>query len=576
MLNEFSLSRDRAMINFTLKYCDTSEKLLDSFGFRKVVEVFVKKLKKEEGLIYNFYLDAFGTDDQLADAMVEVFKLLTVFDINEVLKVENKYSIFFEDRNLFIELIELLYGYWRKLERFTIVRNNRLGEGLQSVRFIQANNNFNDLVLATYRRIEETVMGYQHRVYRQLIAGANAGLTLNDVNWNCPIEYRGLTTIPFIGSVVLQPPFISYTKRNTREGIFQEHFKNPLENIVLNEDDWFVYPAKVGDLLTFVYFHKDFMAHGLALANLFELAVESDYIGRKPDMIYLFGYPDGDNEKRTFYYKDKKNDILIGYANYTDEIDYFGYMKKMLLTLHNVKKIEEGHLPIHGAMVNIVLRNGKESNIVIMGDSGAGKSESLEAFRTLNQKYIKHMRVIFDDMGFLKIENDGKIKGYGTEIGAFVRVDDLESGYAFEQLDRGIFTNPDKINARVTIPISTYEIISKGYEVDIMLYANNYEDSDKKIKFYDNIEEAINIFEDGSRKAKGTTSEKGLVKSYFANPFGAIQERESNEKLVREYFHKMFDLGVQVGEINTSLAVEGKEKDGPRNAAEELFELINQ
>ena len=576
MLNEFSLSRDRAMINFTLKYCDTSEKLLDSFGFRKVVEVFVKKLKKEEGLIYNFYLDAFITDDQLADAMVEVFKLLTVFDINEVLKVENKYSIFFEDRNLFIELIELLYGYWRKLERFTIVRNNRLGEGLQSVRFIQANNNFNDLVLATYRRIEETVMGYQHRVYRQLIAGANAGLTLNDVNWNCPIEYRGLTTIPFIGSVVLQPPFISYTKRNTREGIFQEHFKNPLENIVLNEDDWFVYPAKVGDLLTFVYFHKDFMAHGLALANLFELAVESDYIGRKPDMIYLFGYPDGDNEKRTFYYKDKKNDILIGYANYTDEIDYFGYMKKMLLTLHNVKKIEEGHLPIHGAMVNIVLRNGKESNIVIMGDSGAGKSESLEAFRTLNQKYIKHMRVIFDDMGFLKIENDGKIKGYGTEIGAFVRVDDLESGYAFEQLDRGIFTNPDKINARVTIPISTYEIISKGYEVDIMLYANNYEDSDKKIKFYDNIEEAINIFEDGSRKAKGTTSEKGLVKSYFANPFGAIQERESNEKLVREYFHKMFDLGVQVGEINTSLAVEGKEKDGPRNAAEELFELINQ
>ena len=38
----------------------------------------------------------------------------------------------------------------------------------------------------------------------------------------------------------------------------------------------------------------------------------------------------------------------------------------------------------------------------------------------------------------------------------------------------------------------------------------------------------------------------------------------------------MFDLGVQVGEINTSLAVDGKEKDGPRNAAEELFELINQ
>ena len=186
------------------------------------------------------------------------------------------------------------------------------------------------------------------------------------------------------------------------------------------------------------------------------------------------------------------------------------------------------------------------------------------------------MRIVFDDMGFLKIENDGKIKGYGTEIGAFVRVDDLESGYAFEQLDRGIFTNPDRINARVTIPVSTYEIISKGYEVDIMLYANNYEDSEKKIKFFEDVDQAIDVFEAGARKAKGTTSEKGLVKSYFANPFGAIQERETNEKLVREYFHKMAEQGVQIGEINTSLAIEGKEKDGPKNAAEELFQLINQ
>ena len=38
----------------------------------------------------------------------------------------------------------------------------------------------------------------------------------------------------------------------------------------------------------------------------------------------------------------------------------------------------------------------------------------------------------------------------------------------------------------------------------------------------------------------------------------------------------MAEQGVQRGEINTSLAIEGKEKDGPRNAAEELFQLINQ
>ncbi|MDU1891361.1 MAG: phosphoenolpyruvate carboxykinase [Dysgonomonas sp.] len=577
MLHEFTLSRGRAMINFTLKYCDTKQKLLNSFGFRRVVESFIKQvLKKDEVVIYDHYIEHFGSDEEVVNSIIEVFKLLTVFDIDEVIAVDNKYSKFFEDKALFIEVTELLFAYWKRLERYTIVRNNRVGDGLQNVRFIQANDMFNELILSTGRRIQATVNGRETRIYRQSTAGANAGLTLNEVNWNCPIEYKGLASIPFISTVVFQPPYISYTKRNTRDGIFQEHQQNPLEKIVLNEDDWFVFPAKVGNMLTFVYFHKDFMVHGIGLANLFELATETEYIGKKPDMIYVFGYPDGYEEKRTFYYKDKKNDILIGYANYCDDIDYFGYMKKMLLTLHNVKQIENKSLPIHGAMVNIVLRNGKESNIIIVGDSGAGKSESLEAFRTLNENYIRHMRVIFDDMGYLKKEEDGTIKAYGTEIGAFVRVDDLDPAYAFEQLDKGVYTNMDKVNARVTIPISTYEVISKGYPVDYFLYANNYAEADKKISLSNDLDYAIKVFEDGARKAKGTTTEKGLVKSYFANPFGPVQERKATEVLVREYFKDMKEAGVKIGEMHTSLAIDGKTKDGPREAAEELFTLINE
>lgn len=576
MLQEFTLTRGRAMINFTMKYCDTKQKLLSSLGFRRVIESFIQVLKDDEPIIYNHYSKTFDTDEALANSMIDVFKLLTVFDIEEVIAVEKKYAAYFEEKDLLIEVIELLFTYWKKLERYSIVRNNMLGDGLQNVRFIQANDMFNELVLSTGRRILETINGYEQRVYRQSTAGANASLTLNDVNWNCPMEYTGLSRIPFISTVVIQPPFISYTKRNTRDGLFEEHSENPLDGIVLDENDWFIFPAKVGSMLTFVYFHKDFMVHGVGLANLFELAKESEYIGKKPDIIYVFGYPDGIDEKRTFYHKDKKNDVLIGYANYCDDIDYFGYMKKMLLTLHNVKQIDNQRLPIHGAMVNIVLYNGKESNIIIVGDSGAGKSESLEAFRTLNDSYIRHMRVIFDDMGFLKKEEDGTIKGYGTEIGAFVRTDDLDPAYAYEQLDRGIFTNPDKINARVTIPISTYEVISKGYEVDIMLYANNYEDTDQKIVFYDDLAKSIQIFEDGARKAKGTTTEKGLVKSYFANPFGPVQERKETEVLVRQFFKDMADNGVKIGEIHTSLAIDGKTKNGPREAAEELFKLINE
>lgn len=575
MLREFTLNQGKAIINFSEKFCDTRQKLLNSYGFRRVVEVFVQKLKKDEQIIYDHYIKVFKTDDEFRLSLIEVFKWLTVSNADEILNVNNKYSIFFDDKDTFLELIELLFTFWRRLERFAVVQNKMVSDGLQNVRFSQSNGLFGELVLSTYRRTVETIRGSKQNVHRELIAGANAGLMITEIKWNCPSEYSGLSSIPFTTKVIFTPPFITYTKRNKRDGIFHEHNVNPIENLVLNEDEWFLFPIWVGSMLTFVYFHTDYMDQGFGLANLFELAQEEQYAGKRPDIIYVFGYPDKYEEKRTFYYKDHKNDILIGYANHVDDIDYFGYMKKMLLTLHNVKQMEVGRLPIHGAMVNIQLKNGKESNIIIMGDSGAGKSESLEAFRTLNETYIRHMRVIFDDMGFLKKEANGTIKAYGTEIGAFVRIDDLEPAYAYEQLDWGIYSNPDKINARVTIPISTYEVISRGYPIDYFLYANNYTDSDERIHVFSKLEDAIKVFEDGARKAKGTTTEEGLVKSYFANPFGPVQERETAEKLVRLYFDDMYKEGVKVGEIYTSLAIEGKSKEGPRLAAEELFKIIN-
>ena len=103
---------------------------------------------------------------------------------------------------------------------------------------------------------------------------------------------------------------------------------------------------------------------------------------------------DGEDLK-TVFYDDEENNIMLGYINYSEEIDYFGYMKKMILTLHNLIMIKRGFLPIHGAMVNVQMKNGKEANVVIMGDSGAGKSESLEAFRTLSEEYISNMTCYF-------------------------------------------------------------------------------------------------------------------------------------------------------------------------------------
>ena len=166
---------------------------------------------------------------------------------------------------------------------------------------------------------------------------------------------------------------------------------------------------------------------------------------------------------------------------------------------------------------------------------------------------------------------------YGTEIGAFVRLDDLDQGYAFKELDRSIFMNPDKINARLVMPVAPYSEIIKGYKVDLFLYANNYtevKENEKHIDYFENAEEAIKVFKSGARMAKGTTTEKGLVESYFANPFGPVQKQKETDILIEKYFDTLYSTGVKVGQIKTCLGVKGQEKNGPRVAALELFDII--
>ncbi len=54
------------------------------------------------------------------------------------------------------------------------------------------------------------------------------------------------------------------------------------------------------------------------------------------------------------------------------------------------------------------------------------------------------------------------VLGYGTEIGAFVRLDDLQQGYAIGQIDRAIIMSPQKVNARVVLPVTTLHEVQRG------------------------------------------------------------------------------------------------------------------
>ena len=572
---EFVTGKRQVVMNFSEKFCKTEVEVLNSDCFKEVWTRYVEGLYKSENQAFLPVLNIFPRNS-VVEYTTNLFKLLFAFDFEEIKEMDKLYSKALAKKEVLYDLVQHFYDYWRRLERYAVVLTRSVKDGVESTSFINAQSEFNNIILSTYRGVSEKLFGAKFSVYRQLPAGVNAALLLSKNEWmSNDSEYAFLKKCDAIEQIVIRPPFISYSAKNKRTGTYPEAKKNPMDRIrdrfVAN--DYYCYAARVGSALAYIYFHRDYMAHGITIGNLFEFVPLAACKNKKPDLLYVFG---GEYDGESEFYYDKKNDIYVGLAPHDDSIDYFGYMKKMLLTLYNTKMIDNGYLPIHGACVHITLKDGRQKNIVIMGDSGAGKSESLEALSEMAGDDISSQLTIFDDMGTFKIENN-KVVAYGTEIGAFVRTDDMTAGYAYREMDRAIFMNPDKQNSRLVIPVATYPQIMKGYDVDMYLYANNYDPECKDaVEFYSNAEEAKPIFIRGARRAKGTTQETGMTESFFANPFGPVQREEQTRKIIDNVFNTLIANGTKVGVLHTRLAVPGMEHDGPMLAAKRLFELLEE
>lgn len=476
------------------------------------------------------------------------------------------------------ELVEELYDHWRGYERYLMLEASADDSRDSAVEghmpFIYNNQDLNQLIREAYRRIERNLRGHWPRVYRQTPGGANMSLLIEHINWDCPGGiYEQLREVRMVRLALLVPPVILYPRANRRQGKFVEVDRNPLDGLKIDHLTWLCIPVLVGELRFHVYFDREYLALATSLVNLFELSGHEQARAR-PDGILLFGVdPAHLGREQTVFHFDEEHAIAIGAVGASPDHDYFGYFKKMMLTLHNIIMMRRGRLPLHGAMTHLHLRQGPEQAIIIVGDSGAGKSETLEAFRELAEDWIADMTIIFDDMGSLELR-DGRLVGYGTEIGAFIRLDDIGPDYAFGNLDRGIFMNPHRQNARLVLPVTEYKHVVAGYPVSMLLYANNYEPVTEEtpiLEFFQRPEQSLEVFREGVRAAKGTTDERGLVRTYFANPFGPDQRRDLHEPLAERYFSAAHEAGVHIGQIRTRLGIDGMEREGPRQAAEALF-----
>jgi hypothetical protein len=582
----FNRESNQIIIHTDSEVCTSKRELLHSEIFKSIVELFILNLRHQDSPL----LDQICLELDTKEGQHQLINILRALCENPLAQVASilplaSYLLQQPVYKALHEFVEKLYNFWRSFDRFMVLHSEPGPSSFDQRPYRAFNNTLESLthlVRSVYRDLCENITGDHPRIYRQVAAGCNVGLIAVPKKSGLPHEYQKiLSKITFIRQVWIDPPIIIDPPMNKRTGQFQKIDHNPLTGLSLQTEHWLCYPAQVGSLVIFVYFHQRFINLGCALANLFELATD-EQIAAGPDAVYLFGAPSEHmsafGDLPTVFYDDDKNHLPVAAVPLEDRFGYFGYLKKMILTLHNLVMMKRGRMPYHGAMVRILLKSGQSANILLIGDTAAGKSESLEAFRILGKNYIRGMRIIADDMGSLEIADDEHVLGYGTEIGAFIRLDDLQQGYAFGQIDRAIIMSPHKVNARVVLPVTTIDEVLRGYSIDFLLYANNYEEVDQChpiIERFNSVSQALEVFRKGVVMAKGTTTSTGLVNTYFANIFGPPQYRDLHEELANKIFSALFKSGIFVGQIRTRLGIPGYETKGPEEAAKALLSLIS-
>ena len=572
---------NKAVLNIRERMCETAEELLASDKFRMVLDRCIENLRTKNSPILEIFGDR-NVDEESVNDLLKTLLLLVKYENNVVPHIFDMSATFLKDLDKLTSFVEYLYDYWRHFDRFII--NDSEGDRLDKRPYRTFNETIEQLthlIRTVYRHIQENITGSHPNVYRQVPAGAEMAVISLPKEIAYGVEkYNKLNSIPVIRQMLIYPPLVIQQPMNKRTGHFKLIQKNPLDLIKMTPGEWICYQAKVGKLLIMVYFHLEFFELGFSMCNLFQLADDKD-LEKKPDALFIYGAPgnvlDGLSQYSTVFFDDKENGIFVGGIPNKPEFGYFGYLKKMILTLHNSIVMKLGNMPFHGAMIKILLQGNKQATILMMGDTGAGKSETLEAFRVLGEKHIREMTIIADDMGSIELTKDGCPLGFGTEIGAFLRLDDLQPGYAFGHLDRSIIMNPSQVNARIVFPVTKFETLITGHKIDYILYANNYEEIDNEhpvIEKFDTAEWALDIFREGAVMSKGTTTSIGLVHSYFANIFGPPEYKDIHEAIAARFFSAFFKNKIFVGQMRTRLGIPGYESSGPRDAATELLRII--
>ncbi|MDQ1362435.1 MAG: hypothetical protein QG652_295 [Pseudomonadota bacterium] len=386
-----------------------------------------------------------------------------------------------------------------------------------------------DLILDT-RRLLLSRVGLDEGVRRSYGLDASPNVAAGEISghyFNYPAEYALLGHVPLTIAADMKTGVDYTTPSNKRVKPFYELDHNPLNLRDFNIEEWVSVPLRVGTSLIVAFIHKSRGCIEMepGLLNLFPFAKVEDIInGRAPDGVFFFGDPTA-RENDLGYYYDEANNLLIGMVPNIDELKYFGYVKKPVLTLHNVLAIFNGELPLH-----------------------CGCTRYAVGFNQDDKPYIAGMYIKADDMGKIMLvkgeDNITRPIFSGTETGAFACLDGFSAEAKLQMQGREVGYNKHTgSNARQIVPVTDVNELFRDDPLDILLYMNNFsliEPGKPTIQSDMYIEDALQHFRLGERVAAGSTQTHRGAKesSYWANPFPLLKDK--NGKILHPKLYEKF------------------------------------
>lgn len=250
----------------------------------------------------------------------------------------------------------------------------------------------------------------------------------------------------------------------------KEFFRERLQKFseVMDPKDYVMKMVQVGGtkvLLVMNRAYSHYMVEELRLFPQTDLTPE-DLASCKPDCVSFLGLPTKvfGEDYRIGYFFDEDSDgktVPVSWVDAESITDYMGYLKKPILTVANEKVREKEMMPVHGSAFSIVFKNGLRKTIVMGGDSGTGKSETIIAMMEQIIKneglasQVEGIEFLSGDMLSMFEGNDGQMYMLGTEEGDFMRMTDIPEDWkerVRHRINNGSKTNiTDQKNPRITI-----------------------------------------------------------------------------------------------------------------------------